>query len=130
MANFDFPSDDFDFFDQGLDLSYLLLNNRISVRYRRSDIRAMIKTHSLLFPQLISVQLIDISSKGAAVHSRRKLRLKGRVSVFLKFNDGRRFTILATVINRTTPRHGLKFDHYQTDLADHLLATQTDLLFG
>jgi hypothetical protein len=130
MSNNDFPIDDFDELDQVIDIDCLLLNNRISVRYRRSDIKIMIKTHSLLFPRLIDANLVDISSKGIAVHSQKKLRVNGRVSIFLQFNDGKRFTVLATVSNKVAPRYGLKFDNYQTELADYLLATQTDLTFG
>lgn len=130
MAHNEFPVDDFDEFEQVIDLDCLLLNNRISVRYRRNDIKVIVKTHNLLFPRLIDVDLIDISSKGAAVNSKIKLRLKRRVSVFLQFKDGKRFTIIAMVSNKSDHRYGLKFDRYQTELADHLLATQTDLLFG
>jgi len=130
MTNYDFPESDFDELDEAIDIDCLLLNNRISVRYRRSDIKVVIKTHSLFFPRLANAVLVDISSKGLAVNSRIKLRLKSRVSVFLQFNDGRRFTIMAKVSNRMAPRYGLKFDSYQTELADHLLATQTDLTFG
>jgi hypothetical protein len=130
MSNNDFPIDDFDELDQVIDIDCLLLNNRISVRYRRSDIKIIIKTHSLLFPRLIDAKLVDISSKGIAIHSQKKLRVNSRVSIFLQFNDGKRFTVLATVSNKTIPRYGLKFDSYQTELADYLLATQTDLTFG
>lgn len=139
MADNDLFSGDIDFLedvffdelDQEIDLDSLLLNKRISVRYRRNDIKAVIKTHSLLFPRLIKVQLLDISSKGAAILSDKKLKPKKRVSFFLQFQDGRRFTIKATVANhQAAPRYGLKFDKYQTELADHLLATQTELLFG
>jgi hypothetical protein len=130
MSNNDFPIDNIDELDQVIDIDCLLLNNRISVRYRRSDIKIIIKTHSLLFPRLIDAKLVDISSKGIAIHSQKKLRVNGRVSIFLQFNDGKRFTVLATVSNKVAPRYGLKFDTYQTELADYLLATQTDLTFG
>lgn len=131
MADNEFPTDFFDELDQDIELDSLLINKRISVRYRRNDIRAVIRTHSFLFPRIIPVNLLDISSKGAAIHSDKKLRLKTRVSFFLYFRDGRRFTIRATVANnQAAPRYGLKFDFYQVELADHLLATQTDLLFG
>ncbi|MCK9607162.1 MAG: PilZ domain-containing protein [Methylomonas sp.] len=138
MADNDFIGDtDFleDFFfdelDQDIELDSLLTNKRVSVRYRRNDIRAVVKTHSLLFPRLIKVLLLDISSKGAAIKCEKKLTVNSRVSFFLQFNDGRRFTIKAIVANtQSAPRYGLKFDSYQTELADHLLSTQTDLQFG
>ncbi|QPK63839.1 PilZ domain-containing protein [Methylomonas sp. LL1] len=131
MADNDFFADDEDELDQEIELDSLLLNKRISVRYRRKDIKAIVKTHSLFFPRLIKVDLLDISSKGAAILSDKKLKLKSRVSFFLQFNDGRRFTIDAIVAhNHSAPRYGLKFSVYQTELAEHLLTTQTDLQFG
>ncbi|MCQ8128994.1 PilZ domain-containing protein [Methylomonas rivi] len=131
MGNTDFLEDIFfDELDQEVELD-ALVNKRISVRYRRNDIKAIVKTHSLLFPRLIKVVLLDISSKGAAIQCNKKLKPKSRVSFFLKFQDGRRFTIQAIVANnQAAPRYGLKFDTYQTELADHLLSTQTDLLFS
>jgi hypothetical protein len=131
MTDNHFPADLFDELDNDIELDSLLINKRISVRYRRKDLKAVVKTHSLFFPQLIKVQLMDISSKGAAIHCTKKLRTKSKVTFFIQFNDGRRFTIKALVANtHAAPRYGLKFDFYQAELADHLLATQTELLFG
>lgn len=122
---------DFDELDLEINLDSLLVNKRISVRYRRNDIQAMVKTRSLLFPRLFHVALLDISSKGAAIVSQKKLRLKSRINFFLLFKDGKRFSINAIVVNnQAAPRYGIKFDSYQTELAEHLLHTQTDLVFG
>ena len=122
---------DFDELDLEIELDSLLINKRISVRYRRNDIQVMLKTRSLLFPRLFRVALLDISSKGAAILSHKKLRHKSRICFFLKFKDGRRFSINGSVANtQAAPRYGLKFDSYQTELAEHLLHTQTDLVFG
>lgn len=131
MTEDDFFKDDFDELDQVIELDSFFINKRISVRYRRQDIKAMVKTHSLIFPQLIPVNLLDISSKGAAVMSHKKLRLKSRVDLFLHFNDGNRFTVFAIVANKqAAPRYGLKFLSYQTELAEHLLNSQTSLEFS
>ncbi|MDD2740372.1 MAG: PilZ domain-containing protein [Methylomonas lenta] len=131
MTQKDSPMIDFDELDLEIELDSLLVNKRISVRYRRNDIQAMLKTRSFLFPRLFRVALLDISSKGAAILSHKKLRSNSRVSFFLQFKDGRRFTISGKVANtQAAPRYGLKFDTYQTELAEHLLHTQTDLLFG
>lgn len=131
MADNNYSQDDFDEMDHPIELDSLLLNKRISVRYRRNDIMAMIRTRSLIFPKLFRVNLLDISSKGAAIHSNKKLKLKSRVTFFLQFKDEKRFTISATVVhNHSAPRYGLKFDLYQGELAEHLLHTQTDLDFG
>jgi len=131
MADDNYPTDDFDELDHDIDLDSLLLNKRISVRYRRNDIGAMIKTRNFIFPKLFRVNLLDISSKGAAIHSNRRLKLKSRITFFLEFDDKTRFTINATVVHcKSAPRYGLKFDKYQGELAEHLLETQTDLDFG
>jgi len=123
-------TDDFDELDHPIELDSLLLNKRISVRYRRNDIKAMVRTRSLIFPKLFAVNLLDISSKGAAIYSR-KLKRNSRVTFFLEFNDKTRFTINAVVAHiDSAPRYGLKFDLYQHELAEHLLQTQTDLEFG
>lgn len=131
MTKKDSPMIDFDELDLEIELDSLLVNKRISVRYRRNDIQAMVKTRSFFFPRLFRVALIDISSKGAAIHSKKKLRHKSRVNIFLQFKDGRRFSISGRIANtHAAPRYGLKFDNYQTELAEHLLHTQTELLFG
>jgi hypothetical protein len=131
MTDENYSPDEFDELDQDIELDSLLINKRISVRYRRSDIKAILRTRSLIFPKLFKVELIDISSKGAAIYSDKKLRLKSRVTLFLQFDDNRRFTINATVAHiHSAPRYGLKFDLYQGELAEHLLHTQTDLEFG
>jgi len=117
--------------DHPIELDSLLLNKRISVRYRRGDISAMVRTRNFLFPKLFTVKLLDISSKGAAIYSTRKLKVKSRVTFFLEFEDKTRFTISARVAHvLSAPRYGLKFDRYQHQLAEHLLQTQTELEFG
>ncbi|MGY6276488.1 PilZ domain-containing protein [Methylomonas sp. MgM2] len=124
-------TDDLDELDLDIDLDNLFLNKRISVRYRRNDINAMVKTRHFIFPKLFQVNLIDISSKGAAIHSSKKLKIKSRVTFLLEFKDNTRFSINATVVHtRVAPRYGLRFDQYQHELAEHLLQTQTDLEFG
>jgi hypothetical protein len=126
-----FPMIDYDELDIEIELDSLLVNKRISVRYRRNDIQAVVKTRSFFFPRLFRVTLLDVSSKGAAILSQKKLRKKSRVSFFLQFDDGKRFSITGIVANtQSAPRYGLKFDSYQADLADHLLHSQTELLFG
>lgn len=131
MTDKNYAPDEFDEPDQAIELDNLLINRRISVRYRRNDIKAMLKTRGLIFPKLFNVRLLDISSKGAAIHSDNKLRLKSRVTLFLQFEDNRQFTIKARIANtQSSPRYGLKFDLYQDELAEHLLRTQTDLEFG
>jgi hypothetical protein len=131
MSENDFPADIFDELDQEIPLESLWSNKRVAVRYRRHDIKAVVKVRSVIFPRLLPVILHDISSKGAAVISPKKIRKKSRVCLYLLFNDGRRFQIDALVVySESTQKYGLKFDNYHDELADHLLQTQTDLTFS
>lgn len=132
MADSDSFLDDLEEFELDLNLDDLSPNKRICVRYKRQDIKAVVKTRSLFFSRLFRVQLLDISSKGAAVHCKKPLKPKTRLDFFLFFKDGRRFTISATVAysQLEPPRYGLKFDRYQSELGEHLLNSQTDLHYG
>nr|WP_305906930.1 PilZ domain-containing protein [Methylomarinum sp. Ch1-1]MDP4519643.1 PilZ domain-containing protein [Methylomarinum sp. Ch1-1] len=79
-----------------------------------------------------SVQLIDISSKGALVACPQKLAINKKVTLRLSFNDGKEFVIAASVIHaRNAPekQYGLKFSRYNNELGEHLLSSQSDLIF-
>lgn len=131
MSDTDSPNDVFDQLDQEIDIDSMFSNKRIAVRYRRSDIRAVIKIRSFLFPQLIPVVLTDISSKGAAIKCNKSLKANRKVCLYLLFKDGRRFTIDGNIAHiDAAPRYGIRFDRYHTDLAEHLLHSQTELHFG
>lgn len=131
MSENDFPAEIFDELDQDISHESLWSNKRVAVRYRRKDIKAVVKVHSLLFPRLVPVALHDISSKGAAVISPKKISRKSRVCLYLLFDDGKRFEIEATVVHASKAQiYGLKFDTFHEALADHLLHTQTDLTFS
>lgn len=131
MSENDFPTEIFDELDQDISLESLGSNQRIAVRYKRRDIKAIVKVRSLLFPRLQQVILHDISSKGAAVLSPKKFSIKSRVCLYLQFEDGKRFEIDAVVVySNNAQKYGLKFDKYHEALADHLLDSQTDLTFS
>ena len=131
MFESDFPSDIFDLLDREILLDSLSPNKRVAVRYKRSDIKAVVQVRSLFFPRLVKSELQNISSKGAAIISSKKLRKKTKVVLFLLFADGKRFDIHATVVHAANNQiYGLKFDRYQKQLADHILLTQTDLVFS
>ncbi len=131
MSENDFPLEAFDDLDKEIELDSLWSNKRVAVRYKRKDIKAVVKVHSLLFPRLQQVVLHDISSKGAAVKSPKKLRKKSRVCLYLLFNDGKRFEVDAVIVYAdNSQKYGLKFDRYNEALADHLFDSQTDLTFS
>lgn len=131
MSDTDFSNDIFDQLDQEIDIDSSFMNKRVAVRYRRNDIKAVVKVRSLFFPQLIPVILTDISSKGAAIKSNKRLKRHRKICLYLLFVDGTRFAVNGKVAhNEAAPRYGIKFDHYQNGLADHLLQSQTELHFG
>jgi hypothetical protein len=133
MQDSDFSLDALEELDHQIQVKHALASNkRVAVRYRRKDIKAVVKIPSLLFPRLVTVALHDISSRGAAVISTQKLINKGKIELFLLFSDGARFDIAAKIIHceSSTLRYGIKFDNANDALAEHLLHTQTDLHFS
>jgi hypothetical protein len=130
MSDTDSSTEIFFELDQEM-LKQLALNKRAAIRYRRKDIKATLKLHGLFYPRIIKVVLHDISSKGAGVLSPKKLSKKSKVSLYLLFDDGRRFDIDAVVVYALKSNlYGLKFNKSQSVLAEHLLETQTDLTFS
>lgn len=105
-------------------------NKRKAVRYIRKDIKASIsKTGRLFSSKKTFVTLIDISSKGAAITSKKKIPFK-KIVLILTFPDQKKFSISATIAYRgESNKYGLKFDKYNDELGNHMFATQDDLLF-
>lgn len=131
MSENDFPAEIFGELDRDIPVDSLWSNKRVAVRYRRKDIKAVVKVHSLLYPRLIPVALRDISSRGAAVMTAQKISRKSRVCLYLLFDDGKRFEIEAIVVHASKAQvYGLKFNSFHEALADHLLHSQTDLTFS
>lgn len=107
-------------------------NRRAAVRYVRQDITAILIKKSLFRAQEILVQLVDISSKGATIACSDKLKRKNKVKLSLTFQDGKRFTLPATVVHAEDApqkRYGLKFERCNDKLGDYLLSSQNDLIF-
>ncbi len=107
-------------------------NKRIAIRYVRTDITASLSIKKFLFySSLIPVTLLDISSKGAAIKSKKKLAVKKKVTIHLLFLDKKKFTISATIVHKSKNKqfYGLKFDQFNNELGDYLLYSQSDLIF-
>lgn len=116
--------------DTELTIENLHTNKRSSIRYRRHDIRAVIKIHSLFYPRLQPVVIQNISSRGAAIVSGKPLKENAKVTLYLLFSCGKRFSIEAVIVhNRAKPKYGLKFES-NNELGEFLLKTQTNLDFG
>ena len=110
----------------------LASNNRTTTRYVRGDIKTKLIVYKLLgASKPFDVELLDISSKGALIKTTTKLRKNARIT--LKFNfqlDARRFAIAGKIVRKTPDSaYGIKFNTYQDEFADHLLSTQTNLIF-
>lgn len=105
-------------------------NNRIAVRYVRSDINAFLSDLGLFsFSKQISVKLVDISSKGAAIEYKNKLAIKKNITLNLIFEDKTQFAIKAEVVHKSKNEYGLKFEYLNNELGDYLLSSQNDLVF-
>ena len=122
--NFDFSDD-------------LQKNNRVAVRYVREDIAASVcKIRLFNFGFLINkeilVELIDISSKGVLISTNKKLSIKKKITLTLKFEDAKTFQIKACVVRKVPVleyQYGIKFDRLNDELGDYLLETQRKLIF-
>jgi hypothetical protein len=114
-------------------LEYLAKNNRIAARFVREDIAAAIGDLGLLnFGKVFAVGLLDINSRGALIESKKKLNIGQTLTLALKFRTGKLFMIKSKVA-RISPtsgdQYGIKFDRYNDELGEHLLETQSDLVF-
>ena len=107
-------------------------NHRSAVRYVRNDITASLKKHGLIkLSKKIPVELLDISSKGAAIQCKHKLALNNKIILELVFTDNQEFSIDAKIVYQAENKkqYGIKFDGYNHKLGDYLLASQNDLIF-
>ncbi|MFW5443905.1 MAG: PilZ domain-containing protein [Methylococcaceae bacterium] len=109
-------------------------NNRKTTRYVRDDIKAKLTIYKLFRKtKPIDVELLDISCKGVLVSSPSTPSLKPKTKVTLELifdADNRPFTLTGTVVRKTIDKnYGIQFSAYQDDLGNHLLNTQTTLVF-
>jgi hypothetical protein len=131
MSENDFQTQVFDDLNLQFPSESLINNKRVAIRYKRTDIKAVIKIQSRIFPRLVQVVLHDISSRGAGVISPKRMHINSRICLYLLFNDGKRFEIDGVIVySKKAKIFGIRFDAYQEALADHLLHTQTDLKFS
>lgn len=122
--NTETPDDLFDF-DPSRNL---LVNNRITTRCLREDIKATLcKKRLLPSGRETPVDLIDINSKGVLVLSNQKFSIHDKVTLKLEFDSGKIFEIKAAVAHKSTSQgnnYGIKFDRYNDELGDYLFETQ------
>lgn len=116
-------------------------NKRTSVRYVRKDITVFMSqpdifgSYSLFgYSRAVRVRLLDISSRGVliAVPLKIKLKINQKIKLTLIFNSNKKFEISATVMRQLFEGRcffGIKFNEVNDELADHLLESQTELVF-
>jgi hypothetical protein len=111
----------------------LTKNHRIATRFVREDIDASIGDLGLLnMGKTFTVKLIDITSKGVLIESKKKLGINQTLTLTLQFKTGKAFVIKSKVARVSTSEkdhYGIKFDKYNNELGDYLLDTQTKLVF-
>jgi PilZ domain len=113
-------------------------NRRMSVRYVRNDIGTSIRKIGLfnftfLANRAMSVKLIDISSRGVLIASNMRLATNKKIVLTIRFADFKEFEVPGKVVRKSMGDlqiYGIKFDHINDELADHLLATQRKLTFS
>lgn len=112
-------------------------NRRKSVRYVRNDIGASIRKIGLFNFTFTakrdkSVKLIDISSRGVMIATNMRLATNKKIVLTIRFADFKEFEVPGKIARRAVGElqiYGIKFDHINDELADHLLATQRKLTF-
>ncbi len=108
-------------------------NHRVATRYIRKDITLSISgLHMFELGRSSRAELLDISSKGLLIGCERKLTLRKKIKLSLRFKSGKEFQLHGTVIriSTTSPtEYGIKFDRFNDELGDYLLETQEHLIF-
>ncbi len=115
------------------------INQRLATRFIRNDIKAIFYKIDIFtsfgfnfFRRLVSVELLDISSKGALISTDKKLKIDTKIILGLKFKSDQTFRIKAQVVRKSTTsdyEYGIKFDLPYNDLGDYLVKTQNQLKF-
>jgi len=110
-----------------------IINRRAATRLIRDDITASINVPGRLgFGKTISVDLMDITSKGVMISTDQKLALNKKLILTLQFKSGKAFVIKAVVARHSDSSlngYGIKFDNYNNELGDYMLETQKKLIF-
>lgn len=108
-------------------------NMRVTTRFIREDIAIAISFSGLLgFGKTISVDLVDIASKGVLISTNQKLGINKKITLTLQFKSGKVFVIQAIVVRCSSSlsnEYGIRFDRYNNELGDYLLETQEKLIF-
>ncbi len=71
---------------------------------------------------LVNISIIDISSKGACINSKKPLSINTKITLNIKLNNGYKDTIKAKVIGiYKNKNYGISFDSSQHELMDQII---------
>lgn len=116
--------------NNGIDFSSDLtaIQRRSYSRYTRDDIRISLQSKTAIFKSCVeSAKLINISHQGLALTCKKKLRERSRLSLELRFDDGKIFNLKGRIVYRRVRDDeqtvGIKFDKAYPQFEEHLLKT-------
>lgn len=106
---------------------------RKAVRYGGVEMKASLYRKGFFHSATpFAVEILDISTRGACITSKRKLAIDSAYGLIIVFNSGKTFEISGKVLHKKTSpgdSYGFKFDAYNDDLGDYLLNAEPDLNF-
>lgn len=115
---------------------YSVKNKRVAPRYIRDDIVvALCEITHLSFGKEVFIDFVklnDITSRGLSFSSIQHIGVHKKIVLNLRFHTEVTFKIPANIvyrINSSPYQYGVKFDYDNHELSDHLLETQSKLLF-
>jgi hypothetical protein len=125
----------FDFADK----TKRVIDRRAAVRYVRDDIAvSIVNAIPFSFKADNPISLMNVNSRGILLQAQRSLGLSKNITLMLKFDSGKVFKIKGKIVNSTILAsvhyeglkyyYGIKFDFYNNELGEHLLATQSRLI--
>lgn len=97
-------------------------NRRETVRYIFEGVEGSLEIKSLLGRNHVSIQVLDISSKGANIQCNEQIKLNTKALLKLHFTPQQDFKISARVIrSKDKKSYGLIFENYHHELIDFLI---------
>jgi hypothetical protein len=109
------------------------VNLRNAVRYGRiKNMAELCNKRFFLSAKPFSIRLLDISSRGAKISSKQKLKINADFILKVTFADDRIFEIPGKIVRKDVSAencYGFKFNAYNDQLGDYLFKTQTELIF-
>jgi hypothetical protein len=109
------------------------INLRNAVRYGRTkNTTELYSKRFFLATKPFPIQLLDISSRGAKIKSKWKLKINTDFVLKITFADSKTFEITGKVVRKDLTAedcYGFKFNTYNDRLGEYLFKTQTELIF-